>query len=236
MLRTSRLLIKASAAEPCISLLLHQGHRSSYPNHFGSSSQHSDSSSCWSCSILASVLCKKSWCKPALGAQLQHSPTPTDTPRSIPWWHLSCGDTSLFPESVGLPEISAWLHLQLALENLSLQHSQVSSMLTHERAGFFNPAPSFLPLHKVLAALISSLCTMGAITNRAVMFSIAYLTLYAQCVNARAFIFSSAAWKMHARGTSLVKEPIQSHAFFTAILKISAQTNCCPSDRAMLQK
>lgn len=146
---------------------------------------------------------------------------------SLLWWHLS-------PESVGLTVISAWLHLQLALENLSLQHGQVSSMLTHEHAGFFNPAPSFLPLHKVLAALISSLCTMGAITNRAVMFSIAYLTLYAWCVNARAFIFSSAAWKMHARGTSLVKEPIQSDAFFTAILKISAQTNCCPSDRAML--
>lgn len=96
-------------------------------------------------------------------------------------------------EATGSLVISAWLHPQLALENLSLQHSRVSSMLTHEHARFFNPAPSFLLLHKVLAALLSSLYAMGAIANQAVMFSIAYLTLYVWRVIARAFIFNSAA-------------------------------------------
>lgn len=75
---------------------------------------------------------------------------------------------------------------------------------------------------------------MGAITNHAVIFSIAYLTLYAWRVTAKAFIFNSAAWEMCAWGTSLVKELIQSDAFSTTILKISTQTNCCTSDRVLL--
>lgn len=65
------------------------------------------------------------------------------------------------------------------------------------------------------------------------MFSIAYLTLYAQCALARAWICNSTAWEMHARGTSLVKDPNQSDAFSTTILKISAQTNCCTSNGAL---
>lgn len=225
MLRTSRLLIKVSVSGPRISLL-HQGHRSSYPNHFGSSSQQNASNLCWTCDVSAYILCKTRWCKPAPGARLQHSLPPAETPWS------THGTSAL--EVAGLPVISAWLHPQLALENLSLQRGWVSSMLTHEHAHFFNPAPSFLLLHKVFAASISSLCTVGAITNQAVMFSIAYLTLHAWRVIARAFIFNSAAWGMHAWGTSLVKEPIQSDAFSTTILKISAQANCCHSDRAML--
>jgi len=82
-------------------------------------------------------------------------------------------------EAAGSLVILAWLHPQLALVNLSLQHGRVSSVLTQERVHFFIPVPSLLLLHKVFAASISSLFTMGAITNKAVMFSIAYLTLYA---------------------------------------------------------
>lgn len=93
MLRTSRLLIKASVAEPHISLL-HQGHRSSYPNHFGSSSQQSASSSRWSCDISVSALCKKRRCKPARGSRLQHSHPPAETPWSTPW-HLFYGGSRL---------------------------------------------------------------------------------------------------------------------------------------------
>lgn len=64
------------------------------------------------------------------------------------------------------------------------------------------------------------------------MFSIAYLTLYARPALARAWICNSTAWEMHAQGASLVKDPSQSDAFSTTILKISAQTNCCASDGA----
>lgn len=65
------------------------------------------------------------------------------------------------------------------------------------------------------------------------MFSIAYLTLYAWRGLARAWICNSTAWEMHARGTSLVKDPSQSDDFSTTILKISAHTNCCASDGAL---
>lgn len=40
-----------------------------------------------------------------------------------------------------LQVILAWLHLQVALENLSLQHGCVSSPLSHEHVHSFNPEP-----------------------------------------------------------------------------------------------
>lgn len=112
---------------------------------------------------------------------------------TLPLKHRGAPPGTSSMEAAGLLVILAWLHLQLALEILSLQHDWVSSTLTHEHEHFFNPAPSFLLLHKILAASISNLYTMGAITNQAVMFSIAYLTLYVWRVIARAFIFNSAA-------------------------------------------
>lgn len=73
MLRTSRLLIKVSVAEPGTSLL-RQEDRSSYQNRFASSR------SCWSCDVLASILRKRRWYEPAPGAWLQHSLP--ETPRT----------------------------------------------------------------------------------------------------------------------------------------------------------
>lgn len=80
----------------------------------------------------------------------------------------------------------------MALEELSLPRSWVSSTLTRERACFY-PVPNFLLLPEVLTASISRLGAVKAVTSQAVMFSIAYFTLYAMAVIARAFICSLAA-------------------------------------------
>lgn len=170
------------------------------------------------------VPCRRSCCKPALGAQVQHHCT--GTLWSIPWC-LSCGGRGLSSDfgtatptgGFGEPQPTAWLCFPPS--------NPWTCTLLYSRAR------SFLLLHKELAASISSLCTMGAITNRAVMFSIACLTLYARRALARAWICNSMAWEMLARGRSLVKDPSQSDAFSSTILKISAQTNFCASDGAL---
>lgn len=77
---------------------------------------------------------------------------------------------------------------------------------------------------------------MGAIANHSVMFSIAYLTLHAWFVIARAFIFHSAAWEMRARGTSLVKEPLQSDAFSTSFKDQHTNKLLCFRQSAAINK
>lgn len=130
MLRTSRLLIKASVAEPRISLL-HQGLRSSYPNYFGSFSQQSTRAH------VEFVIFWCPFCARGAGANL-------------PWGHgystialERCGASrgTSPTEAAGSPVILAWLHPQVALENLSLEHGYVSSTLIHEHAHCFNPVP-----------------------------------------------------------------------------------------------
>lgn len=127
-LRTSRLLIKVSVADPGISLL-HQGHRICYPNYFGSFSQQSS----WAHVEFVIFWCLS--CAGGVGANL---------PKGHGYSILErCGAShgSSPVEAEGSPVLLAWLHPQVALENLSLQHGCVSSPLTHEHAHCFNPAP-----------------------------------------------------------------------------------------------
>lgn len=90
---------------------------------------------------------------------------------------------------------------------------------------------TILLLNGELTALISSLCTTGAITEQVVMFSVSHFSLYVWCGIPRVFLLTSADLEVQTRGTSSAKEPIQSSAFSTTALKI---TTCCPSSRAML--